>query len=153
MSKDMSKDINRINQIPKSIDNFENGDVITRVIPYTNSDGFAFGLSSTVSRNYVGIGVKFLFVGVINGAIHLKDCDNENISREFDLFKFKHGWDYYIDPIVLDIEYVSHTSKYIDWSDESLKIEAMKSIRNGDYKVLGEVSQQLSKNNKNNKGE
>ena len=86
----------------KSINEFEKGDIITRIEPVQYPEDSIYGNL----KDPIYIGMKFEFLGTANGCIYLKRSSDQSsiISAIFgdvlklDLYSWKNGWDYYKEP-------------------------------------------------------
>ena len=85
---------------------FKKGDIITRIKPLVETDGY---------KNYKYIGSKLEFLGILNATIYLKYVDNKLDKNPFAILfgiidqkieipaeLWEDGWSYYIEPNFLD---------------------------------------------------
>jgi hypothetical protein len=134
-------------QEPRSIYDFNPGDIITRIEPSAriNQSMFMGGLDYDDSY----IGEKLVFVGIANGCAYFEATNRftfliekgELISLE--LHKFEHGWAHYIDPAT--ILSAKPRSKYESMSDTALVASLDDAIAVEDYEEASRIKHEIDK--------
>jgi hypothetical protein len=90
----------------KSIYDFKNGDIITRIEPVEYKEDSIFGKL----KDPMYVGTKFIFLGIANGCLYLQrgDIDKTSIFAsifglvlKLDIYTWEKGWDFYKEPVFL----------------------------------------------------
>jgi hypothetical protein len=123
----MENNKDKMNQKPKTIYDFRKGDIITRLEPMVDDDGY---------KDFSLVGAKLTFVGIANACLYLSK-KSDPISKIFlgqDIIQIKlplalceKGWAKYIEPDFLD-------SSPDDMTEvQAIEEEIQKAVENEDY--------------------
>lgn len=135
-------------QEPKSIFDFNPGDIVTRIQPagLIARDTF-FGAGMNYDASYIG--EKLVFVGVANGCAYFEPTDEFSILLEkgelidLPLHNFEEGWAHYIDPkTLLDAK---PRSKYASMSDQALLDKKEEAINGENYEEASRIQHEIDK--------
>jgi len=132
-------------QRPKSIFEFNPGDIVTRVEPSVviNKKMFMGGMDYDSSH----IGEKLVFIGIANGCAYFKPTDSFTYLLEdggpisLELHKFAEGWAHYIDPDIL-IK-AKPESKYKRMTTSQLIDQKGRAIDREDYEEANRIHHEL----------
>jgi hypothetical protein len=117
-----------MNQKNKSIFDFRKGDIITRIKPMQEDDGY---------KDFSLVGAKLTFIGIANACVYLsKKSDplskiflgQDNIQVKFPLELCEEGWSNYVDP---DFGQESSIDKSSD--EQAIATEIQKAVEEEDY--------------------
>jgi hypothetical protein len=139
--------IETMRQEPKSIFDFNPGDIVTRLEPTVeiNQQMFMGGLNCDSSY----IGEKLIFVGIANGCAYFEPTDKFSFLLEkgelidLPLYKWEHGWAHYIDPRTLIG--AKPQSKYASMSDTALVAELDNAIAEEKYEEASRIQHEIDK--------
>lgn len=137
-------------QKSKPIQEFEPGDIVTRVEPVVNiNSGGVFSFGSTITEDGNYIGEKLIFLGIINGCAYFEPTDSFTKQLEkgnpisLKLYKYSNGWSHYIDPLTLiDSKPIS---RYESLSDTTLINKREEAISNEDYEEASRIQHEIDK--------
>lgn len=114
-------------QKPKTIYDFRKGDIITRLEPMVDEDGF---------KDFSLVGTKLTFVGIANACVYLSK-KSDPLSKIFlgqDTMQIKlplalcdKGWSRYVEPDFLDVSPDNMTEV------QAIEEEIQKAVENEDY--------------------
>lgn len=133
-------------QKPKSIKEFNPGDIVTRVEVAVSPGSGNF---SQVNYDASYIGEKMQFVGIANGCAYFKFADEfsnlleKDMMFKLDIFTFGDGWSHYIEPSVL--WEMLPQNKYISLSDVALFDELQLAIDKEDYIEASKIKSEIDK--------
>ena len=133
-------------QDPKSIYDFNSGDIVTRIEPavIVNKSMFLGGLNYDNSF----VGEKLIFLGIANGCAYFEPTDSFSYLLEkgkpisLELHRFEEGWAHYIDPITF---IGLKTSKYVSMSDAKLLGKLDEAIGVEDYEEASRIQHEINK--------
>jgi hypothetical protein len=116
-----------VDQKPKTIYDFRKGDIITRLEPMVDEDGF---------KDFSLVGTKLTFIGIANACVYLSK-KSDPLSKIFlgqDTMQIKlplalcdKGWSRYVEPDFLDI-YPDDITEV-----QAIEEEIQKAVENEDY--------------------
>lgn len=136
-----------MNQKPKSIFEFRKGDIITRLKPVQDDDGF---------KDFTLVGVKLVFQGIANACIYLsKKTDpiskiflgQDSVQVKLPLELCEEGWNNYVEP---DFD----TDNIVDdnlTDEQAILEEIKKSVKDEDYFRAEALKQKLEEIKRKNK--
>jgi hypothetical protein len=131
-------------QESKTIFDFRKGDVITRLKPMSDDDGF---------KDFSLVGTKLTFIGIANACVYLsKKSDplskiflgQDNIQIKLPLELCKDGWSNYIEPDFGEGNSIDNLT-----DEQAITTEIQKAVEEEDYfraEALKKKLEELSKN-------
>lgn len=128
-------------QEPKTIYDFNPGDIVTRVEPARLNNSFFDGVDSSY------IGEKLVFVGLANGCAYFEPTDSFSLliqkGKLIDLpiHRFENGWAHYIDPTTLVKS--KRMGKYRSMSDTALVAKLDEAIEAEDYEEASRIKHEI----------
>lgn len=132
-----------MNQKTKSIFEFRKGDILTRLKPMQDDDGF---------KDFSLVGAKLTFIGIANACVYLlKKSDplskiflgRENIQIKIPLELCEEGWSKYVEP---DFGQENLIDNFTD--EQAITTEIQKAVEEEDYfraEALKKKLEELSK--------
>lgn len=117
-----------MNQKTRSIFEFKKGDILTRLKPMSDSDGY---------KDFSLVGAKLIFIGIANACIYLsKKSDplskiflgHDSIQIKLPLELCEEGWDSYVEPDFGDGLSIDTLT-----DEEAITTEIQKAIEEEDY--------------------
>lgn len=135
-------------QEPKTIYEFNPGDIVTRIQPAGIVTQGTF-LGGGISYDSSYIGEKLVFVGIANGCAYFEPTESFSVLLEngklisLRLHKFEEGWAHYIDPRTLIG--AKSMSKYASMSDTSLITELDNAIADENYEEASRIQHEIDK--------
>jgi hypothetical protein len=134
-------------QEPKSIHEFNPGDILTRVEPSALM-GNSFITGGDINYDCSYIGEKLIFVGTANGCAYFERTDTLSYLFKGELLsvplhRFEYGWAHYIDPKTLKSS--KSFSKYSSISNENLVEKLDDAISREDYEEASRIQHEIDK--------